>query len=64
MERDWKAVIVEAMGDGRSVFFIPRKRHLFACLNGTNIDRYKHAQVHRNLILASELVFQSNCIII
>lgn len=64
MERDWRAVIAEAMGDDRSVFFIPRKTHLFACFNGMNIDRYKHDQVHRNLILASELVFQNNCIII
>lgn len=40
MERDWCAVI--AMGDGRSVFPTPRKRHLFSSFNGINIGRCKH----------------------
>lgn len=49
MEKDWWAVIAEAVGGG-SVFFTPWKRHLFENVSGINIDRQKYTQVLRTII--------------
>lgn len=43
-------MIAEAMG-GASVFFTPWKRHLFENVSGINIDRNKHTQVLRTIIV-------------
>jgi len=52
-------VTAEAVGDGKSVFFTPRKRDLFAGFYGINIDRHKHTQLLRNVIVAGESLFQN-----
>lgn len=52
-------MIAEAMGVGRSVFFTPRRRHLFASFYGIDIDRHKHTQVLRNVIVARESLLQN-----